>query len=58
MRQADTFDLRTFLAEGQLEKNLKEFEEEGSSEEKAFDAEFMSVANGIASALEIGRAHV
>ena len=51
MRQADTFDLRTFLTEGQLEKNLKEFEEEGSPEEKAFDAEFMSVANGIASAL-------
>lgn len=51
MRQADTFDLRTFLTEGQLEKNLKEFEEEGSPEEKAFDAEFISVANGIASAL-------
>ncbi len=51
MRQADIFDLRTFLTEGQLEKNLKEFEEEGSAEEKAFDTEFMSVANGIASAL-------
>ena len=24
MRQADTFDLRKFLAEGQLEKNLQE----------------------------------
>ena len=52
MKHADTFDLRKFLTEGQLEKNLKEFEEDGSAEEKAFDAEFMSMANSLASTLD------
>ncbi len=46
------FDLRKFLTEGQLEKNLKEFEEEGSAEEKAFDAELMAASKDIAAALE------
>lgn len=52
MKPADTFDLRKFLTEGQLEKNLKEFEEEGSAEEKAFDAELMAASKDIAAALE------
>ena len=43
----DNFDLKKYLAENKL---IGEFEDNGP-EEKAFDAELMATANGIASAL-------
>ena len=43
----DTFDLKKYLAENKL---FEEFED-GGAEEKAFDADLMATANGIAVAL-------
>lgn len=43
----DTFDLKKYLAENKL---FEEFED-GGAEEKAFDADLMAAANGIAVAL-------
>jgi hypothetical protein len=40
------------ITESQYREKLAEFEEEGSADEKAFDAEFMAAASGIAGALE------
>jgi len=41
----DTFDLKKYLAEGKLFEEIQD----NSSEEKAFDAELMDTATGIAS---------
>ena len=43
----DTFDLKSYLAEGKLFEEIQD----NSPEEKAFDAELMDAANGIASIL-------
>ncbi len=43
----DTFDLKKYLAEGKLFEEIQD----NSSEEKAFDAELMDTAKGIASIL-------
>jgi len=40
------------ITESQYREKLAEFEEEGSADEKAFDAELMAAATGIAKALE------
>jgi len=40
------------ITESQYREKLAEFEEEGSADEKAFDAELMAAATGIAGALE------
>ena len=40
------------ITESQYKEKLAEFEEEGSADEKAFDAELMAAASGIAGALE------
>lgn len=40
------------ITETEYKEKLKEFEEEGSTEEKAFDAELMAASKAIASALE------
>jgi len=40
------------ITEAEYKEKLAEFEEEGSAEEKAFDAELMNAAKGIAGALE------
>ena len=40
------------ITESQYQEKLAEFEEEGSADEKAFDAELMAAASGIAGALE------
>ena len=44
--------LAGIITEGQYKEKLKEFEEEGSADEKAFDAELMAAASGIAGAIE------
>lgn len=40
------------ITEAQYKEKLKEFEEEGSADEKAFDTELMAAASGIAGAIE------
>jgi len=44
--------LAGIITESQYKEKLAEFEEEGSADEKAFDAELMAAASGIAGALE------
>ena len=40
------------ITEAEYKEKLKEFEEEGSAEEKAFDADFLAASKDIAAALE------
>lgn len=40
------------ITEAQYKEKLKEFEEEGSADEKAFDTELMAAVSGIAGAIE------
>lgn len=44
--------LAGIITESQYKEKLKEFEEEGSADEKAFDAELMTASKDIAAALE------
>ena len=52
MRQADTFDLRKFLAEGQLEKNLQEVDEKEKAVVDDVKGEMDSILKGIDTELE------